>query len=334
MSVSKCNALVKKAVAAGLAAIEVYNKPTFEYREETFSILMINAWELILKARILQLNKNSVNSILHREARYKKDGSKTTKQYPKTNRSGNRMTIGLTRALNVLRSDSKHPLPIEVLENIAMLEEIRDNAIHFHNVHIGLSAKIQEVGTASLRNFVVLAQEWFKCDLSKYNFYLMPMTFYHESDVLKSFSVQPLGKQLSNLVAYFGRVATQHPSDERRVYNTVLRMETKFVRTASPEAIKVIVTKEPGATQITVTEEDALQRYPLDDNSLTAALKKRFTDFKANSDYHKLRKQLEPQEKLCRIRLLDLHNPKSGRKAFFSREILKEFDTHYTAAES
>ena len=81
----------------------------------------------------------------------------------------------------------------------------------------------------------------------------MPMTFHHETDVLESFSVQPLSKQLSNLVAYFGRVATQHPSDERRDYNTVLRLETRFVRTASPEAIKVIVSKDPGATQITVT---------------------------------------------------------------------------------
>ena len=49
MSLSKCNALVKKAVATS-SAIEVYNKPSFEYREETFSILMINAWELLLKA--------------------------------------------------------------------------------------------------------------------------------------------------------------------------------------------------------------------------------------------------------------------------------------------
>jgi len=34
----------KKAEAALLAAIEIYNKPTFLYREETFSILALNAW--------------------------------------------------------------------------------------------------------------------------------------------------------------------------------------------------------------------------------------------------------------------------------------------------
>lgn len=242
------------------------------------------------------------------------------------------MTFGLTRSVAILRQDESNPLPNEVVENIAMLEEIRDNSIHFHNPHVGLNAKIQEVGTASLRNFVVLARAWFECDLSKYNFYLMPMTFHHETDVLESFSVHPLSRQLSNLVAYFGRVATQYPSDESRDYNTTLRVETRFVRTASPDAIKVIVTKDPGATQITVTEEDMLRRLPLDYRSLTAALTKRYIDFKANSDYHKIRRELEKNEKLCRVRLLDPNKPRSGRKAFYSQEIVREFDSHYTKA--
>lgn len=40
--------LAHKAVAAAVASIEVYNKPDFYYREETFAILMTNAWELLL----------------------------------------------------------------------------------------------------------------------------------------------------------------------------------------------------------------------------------------------------------------------------------------------
>ena len=45
---------VEKSVGAALSAIEIYNKPDFKYREETFAILMINAWELLLKARIIK----------------------------------------------------------------------------------------------------------------------------------------------------------------------------------------------------------------------------------------------------------------------------------------
>src|SRR4051812_7708768 len=43
--------LAQKAVQAAIAAIEVYNKPDFHFREEAFSLLITNAWELLLKAK-------------------------------------------------------------------------------------------------------------------------------------------------------------------------------------------------------------------------------------------------------------------------------------------
>ena len=52
-AVYKC--LLDKSLAAALAAIEIYNKPDFKYREESFVILVVNAWELLLKAKILKL---------------------------------------------------------------------------------------------------------------------------------------------------------------------------------------------------------------------------------------------------------------------------------------
>lgn len=51
-------ALVDKSLQACSAAIEIYNKPDFRYREEAFSILMLNAWELLLKARVLNENRS------------------------------------------------------------------------------------------------------------------------------------------------------------------------------------------------------------------------------------------------------------------------------------
>src|SRR5438309_5473884 len=63
MRPARFSILVDKAVEAAVAAIEVYNKPSFSYREEAFSILMINAWELLLKARILRENANQMRSI-------------------------------------------------------------------------------------------------------------------------------------------------------------------------------------------------------------------------------------------------------------------------------
>ena len=45
--------LAQKSVQAAVAAIEVYNKPNFLYREEAFALLMTNAWELLLKGKWL-----------------------------------------------------------------------------------------------------------------------------------------------------------------------------------------------------------------------------------------------------------------------------------------
>lgn len=50
---SRARHLAEKSVDAMLAAIEIYNKPSFAYREESFAILAVNAWELLLKARLL-----------------------------------------------------------------------------------------------------------------------------------------------------------------------------------------------------------------------------------------------------------------------------------------
>jgi len=46
--------LVAKSRAACLSAVETYNRASALYREETFAILMINAWELLLKARVMR----------------------------------------------------------------------------------------------------------------------------------------------------------------------------------------------------------------------------------------------------------------------------------------
>jgi hypothetical protein len=68
--------LLDKSINSMLSAIEIYNKPDFKYREETFAILTINSWELLFKARILKLSKYNMKSIYQLEARKKKNGEK------------------------------------------------------------------------------------------------------------------------------------------------------------------------------------------------------------------------------------------------------------------
>lgn len=330
MAKGRCHILARKSIAAAIAAIEVYNKPSCFYREENFAILMINAWELFLKARLLQLNDNKLKCLYVLEPKVNADGQKSKRKYPKTNRSGNKMTIGLNRAAELLKQHATSPLPGEVVANIVLLEEIRDNAIHFHNHHMGVSARLQEIGTASLKNYVQLATEWFSIDFSEYNFYLMPLSFQHEADIVTSFSILPVRQQIANLMEFLSTMQKEHARAEEGDFSVALRMETKFVRAASPDAIKVQITKDGAAAKIEISEEDALKKYPLTYEALLGRLKDRYSDFKINGAFHDWMKQFKKQPQYCRTRLLNPMNPNGVRKSFFSESIVVAFDNVYT----
>ncbi|RIM18607.1 DUF3644 domain-containing protein, partial [Staphylococcus chromogenes] len=45
--------LVDKSIESFILGLEIYNKPTIKYRIEGFSFFICNAWELMLKAELL-----------------------------------------------------------------------------------------------------------------------------------------------------------------------------------------------------------------------------------------------------------------------------------------
>ncbi|MGU5695371.1 DUF3644 domain-containing protein [Aeromonas veronii] len=175
---SRSRLMLEKSIAAMLSAIEIYNKPDFKYREETFSVLCINSWELLLKAKVLNLASNKVASLYAMEYRTLKSGKKSTVKRPKTNRSGNPLSINLFEAYRIATEDYGVKIDKAVHDNLVALTEIRDNSIHFVNDDLLLSLKIQELGSASLQNYLHLVSSWFGDVLSGYNFYLMPLSFF------------------------------------------------------------------------------------------------------------------------------------------------------------
>ena len=86
------------------------------------------------------------------------------------------MTIGLSAAIGAVQQYTKDNFDQSAVENIALLMEIRDNAIHFHNAGMGLRKHVQEIGAATLRNFSYAVKTWFNRDLGAYDFALMACT--------------------------------------------------------------------------------------------------------------------------------------------------------------
>lgn len=127
---SRSARLLKTAEAAFISSIEIYNKPAFAYREETFAILALNAWELLLKAKLLELNKNDSRCLY---VQLSPPAGKTWQRARfKKNRTGNTMTIGIEACIVAIERKGT-PFPSAVKANLDALIAIRDNAIHYIN---------------------------------------------------------------------------------------------------------------------------------------------------------------------------------------------------------
>lgn len=306
--------MLEKSISACISAIEIYNKPNFQHREETFSILMTNAWELLLKSKLVK-DGGELPQAIH----VMKKGEVVISP------SGNPKTISLGAALNRLLSNGS--IPSVVGDNIRLLMNIRDDSVHFVCGDLELSTSIQEIGTASLKNFMTLAMSWFNHDFSRYNFYLMPVSFFHLSDVT-SFSVDNEVK--SNLLKYLKGVEKDHEHDKDANYAISLKLHTKLVKTTNEEALQVRVTNDPDAPEIVLSEEDALKNYPHDYHELLEILKARYTNFKQNKVFHDQMRTLKSEgERYCKLRRLDPDNPKSISKTFYHNRVIDQFDQWY-----
>ncbi len=324
---ARCQHLLEKSVHAALSAIEIYNKPDFKYREESFSILMVNAWELLLKAKILHQNKNKLESIYIVDPnKTRKDGTAFKKPKYRTSRSGNYLTIDVTNAIKELK------LPERLKENLRLLIEIRDNAIHFMNDSKLFEKKFLEIGISSLKSYVNMVNKWFDYDLSQYNFYLMPISFFHNHE-MQSFSINKEDKQHQNLLKFIAAKEKSYPSDETQEHNISLILETKWVKSKSVDALTTFKydPDDPNAISYKEDSEEVFRKkYPWSwTNNLKPKLQTRYNNFKMDQKFWALKKSLENDRRYMDERHLDWNNLKGTKMKFYSTEILKEFDKHY-----
>ena len=329
MSVSRSTQLLKNAEAALISAIEIYNKPTFAYREETFAILALNAWELLLKAKLLEIKKNKMSCLYVYQRKAIAKGQQSKKLYVKKNRTGNKMTIGVDTCISRLEKESV-AVPDPIKKNLEALSEIRDNAVHYINASPQLSKQVMEIGTACLRNFVELGKQWLGLDLSAYSLYLMPIGFLPSGETATAVSVS---NQEQKVVNYLATLMREGHDKEVQDYHVSLDVNISFKRTTAAAANAIIVANNPGdpnAVPVSISEEDIRKQYPWDYGTLTEKLQNRYIDFKANPKYHELRKKIATNPQYMKSRYLDPGNTKSSRKDFYNPNIIAEFDKSYT----
>lgn len=310
-----------------LAAIELYNKPDFRYREEAFAVLALNAWELLLKAKLLAESANHPRCLYFYEKRQTKKGTPSAKLYLRRNRTSNVYTLGLNQVIADLVNKKGIKLAPSVKANLDGLTEIRDNAVHFINASPRLAKQVLEIGTASVKNFIELGKAWFHLDLSGCNLYLMPIGFVAAPGSATALSATP---DEERLIRYLAGLVKEAPEDPGTDFHVALEVNLSFKRSAANAAAVVAVTNDPNAPQVAITEEDIRKLFPWDYRELTGRLKKRYIDFRANKKYHDIRRPLVQDPRFVKSRYLDPGNPKSARKDFYNPNVVAEFDKHYT----
>jgi hypothetical protein len=317
----------RKAEAALLAAIELYNKPDFRYREETFAVLALNAWELLLKAKLLKESVNSAKCLYSYEKRQTKRGSLSTKLYCRRNRTGNVYTIGINQVITNLENKKGMKLSPLIKANLDGLTEIRDNAVHYINASPRLSKQVLEIGTACVKNFIELAKTWFQLDLSTYNLYLMPIGFVAAPGTATALSATP---DEERLLRYLAGLVKESSEETGTDFHVALEVNLSFKRSPADAAAVVTITNDPHAPRVAISEDDIRKIFPWDYQELTERLQKRYIDFKTNKKYHDIRRPLLQDPRLLKSRYLDPGNPRSARKDFYNPNVVAEFDKHYT----
>jgi hypothetical protein len=310
--------LLGRAIAAMVSAIDIYNKPDFPYRAESFTILALNAWELLLKAKWLAENSNRLSSLFVPDG---KSGQKRLRY--KRSRSGNHLTYSLDYLAKKLTEQKA--LHESARRNLEALIELRDISIHFYHRNQELAERVQEIGMACLKNFVSAVQEWFGEDLSRFNFYLMPLSFIASPSTVEAVH---LNKMEENFLRFLDNLKPDEEDPTSR-YLVAVNVEVRLVRSKTTSAVSMRLTNDPDAPAVRLTEEQVRENYPWGYAGLTQRCRERYIDFKANQEFHRQRKTLESNKRFAHIRLLDPENPNSSKKIFYNPNILVEFDKSY-----
>ncbi len=134
--------LVAKSLEAYILSLETINRLSILYRMETFTYLLCNAWELLLKAKILE------------------DTGQRSAIYQKVKSGEYKKSLPLSDCLNRVMPNAVDP----VRKNIERVIELRNESTHLVISHIPLD--VISLFQASVINYHNSLKNWFGISLS------------------------------------------------------------------------------------------------------------------------------------------------------------------------
>ena len=300
--------MARCAREALLAAVEICNKPTVEYREQTATFLLVNAWEVLIKARIVQENGGKIQAIYRRlrnsnRFRYSADGEV--------------LTIEIRGAVN------RSKLPEEVRSNILGLVKIRNRAAHLGVLVPELKQAILEFSAASVQNFVKTYGEWFGESIKAP--YLLPLGFVGTAQsAVTGFPVRQ-----RKLLEELSELAKGQDSGDSE-YSVVLQVRVELNRGLSGGG-NIGLTSDPSSPKVSISDDEALQTFPFTYRQVVDCCRQRYEGLKRNQQFHQIMKAVNEDPTCSYERKLDPTQDNGAKKRFYNIDAtLAKLDGHYS----
>ena len=210
-----------------IAAIEIYNKPKFDYREEICSMLLGSTWELFMLA-VLSKNRQRIFEEKKRDEEYRtltfeKSSLRAKMYFP-----------------NDLHADS-------MLENIKLLRKFRNISTHYYHEEQDKHA-IYALAQASIRNYRDLLLKLFGYDISnEVSIVLLPLSFNQPPDFvsfLGKTKQEDYSPYIRNLLASLESLEKDNESDTSRL---VIQCHIKLETTRSISSADIIAYRNDGS---------------------------------------------------------------------------------------
>lgn len=262
--------LLGNSKAAMMAAIEIYNKPFFQYRDECVVILLLNAWELLLKA-ILSNNRESVFYRKKRKEPYR--------------------TLSWSDAFT--HAEKYFPAavrPHPVKKNLDLLGTYRDNSVHFYNAK-DFSVLLYALAQTSIMNYRDLLSKVFNVNLEdEITWHLLPLGIKPPLDVIAYISGKSTESSPSAVRQYISELARANDDlktageDTGRLL-TVFNVKLESIKKIGDADVLVGVRKDDGNSgPLTIFRtQDPNITHPLRQKDIVAKIGtlhgRRFTDY-------------------------------------------------------
>ncbi len=225
--------LRNRSTQAFYLAIGTYNNPTLKYRVESFCILLSNAWELLLKARIIE----------------------TKGEYEIKRADGK--TISLLTAVSKVFSDTKNP----IRKNIEVMNELRDNSIHL--LIPDIQNTLSRIFQASILNYLYCLED-FKYP-NQYNNQLPGLlSFVTDLDDLDAAAIMnKYGKNISDTVEMFKKGFIKEEKD-LETYRYAIPLNYKVVLTKDEREgdLKLALSKEGVSARLIEVPKNHNKTHP------------------------------------------------------------------------